>query len=625
MNRKVSYTYDDFKTNKPYEEMLLYLGKDNFVSVVQNMQARAEEVGFDMDEFDERYEACKERHENDEDDEMNVTAFTNQPLELLCGKYECFGNIIKLGKKIISYTPIMPVKVYKDIDNDGNTMYEVAFLVKGKWRTRVFPCRYLIDNRNVVKLADYDIDVSTGNARLLVEYLRIIIALNRDTFDRVKCVNHLGYADLGYVNGKRDHFSQFVPFSEDVVYSRVGTEGNYDIFKAIHECGNYETWLDEARRCRKHSIEARLCLSASFASVLLEPLLCQPFFVHLWSSTSGSGKSVALMLAISVWANPDLHGAFAQTADFTSAGGDRLMGFLKNLPVCIDETQLSKRGGESKLDIYSLTEGISKPKASRDNDHEIAKRLSWHNCFISTGETPLIQDNNIGAGAFNRLFEIKCPPNKSVIEDGISTADVLLNNYGFAGKRFLKLIQDEKIFAEDVREAYNLNRKDFERLGIASKNINIGAVLLVADTVASMYLFKDISSDGVSFLSPKDIVPFLHGKGEIELGKRAYEFFSDWIERNSAKFCDYDNDKEVETQEKYGEFKTVDNVRCACIISEVFREACFKNSYDPKAVLSSFKNDKLIFTNNTGFTKNVQVKKGSREKPRRVVLKLPDN
>ena len=40
------------------------------------------------------------------------------------------------------------------------------------------------------------------------------------------------------------------------------------------------------------SLTARILLAASFASPLLEPLNCLPFFVHLWGVDSGTGKTV---------------------------------------------------------------------------------------------------------------------------------------------------------------------------------------------------------------------------------------------------------------------------------------------------------------------------------------------
>lgn len=56
-------------------------------------------------------------------------------------------------------------------------------------------------------------------------------------------------------------------------------------------------------------------MAASFASVLLEPLGCLSFVFHLWGG-SGTGKTVGMMVAASVWGNP-AEGALTRTLNST--------------------------------------------------------------------------------------------------------------------------------------------------------------------------------------------------------------------------------------------------------------------------------------------------------------------
>ena len=46
-------------------------------------------------------------------------------------------------------------------------------------------------------------------------------------------------------------------------------------------------------------------VASSFASVLIELLHINPFIVHLWGK-SGTGKSVTLIIAMSIWGNPKI-------------------------------------------------------------------------------------------------------------------------------------------------------------------------------------------------------------------------------------------------------------------------------------------------------------------------------
>lgn len=45
-------------------------------------------------------------------------------------------------------------------------------------------------------------------------------------------------------------------------------------------------------------------------------------FVHLWGVESGTGKTVALMLAASVWGNPAI-GQYVQTFNATQVGHEK--------------------------------------------------------------------------------------------------------------------------------------------------------------------------------------------------------------------------------------------------------------------------------------------------------------
>ena len=82
-------------------------------------------------------------------------------------------------------------------------------------------------------------------------------------------------------------------------------------------------------------------LAASFASPILSLVGSLPFFVHLWGVDSGTGKTVGLMAAASVWGNPAL-GSYIQTFNATQVGHERTAAFLNHLPMCIDELQLTK-------------------------------------------------------------------------------------------------------------------------------------------------------------------------------------------------------------------------------------------------------------------------------------------
>ena len=88
------------------------------------------------------------------------------------------------------------------------------------------------------------------------------------------------------------------------------------------------------------SVPARIMLAAGFASVLVEPCGGLPFFVHLWGNTEG-GKTVALMLAASIWANPRL-GEYVHSFNGTEVTQELSASFVNSMPLILDELQILK-------------------------------------------------------------------------------------------------------------------------------------------------------------------------------------------------------------------------------------------------------------------------------------------
>ena len=184
------------------------------------------------------------------------------------------------------------------------------------------------------------------------------------------------------------------------------------------------------------STTAKIILAASFASVLLEPLGCLPFFVHLWGVDSGTGKTVALMVAASVWGDPAI-GNYVKTFDGTVVGLEKTAAFLNELPLCLDELQLAKDSkGRTNFDVYKLAQGVGRTRGNRAGGVDLTP--TWHNCILTTGESPLTGQAS-GAGAVNRVIDIECKASQAVIRDGMRVSGMVKRNYGYAGKRFLCL------------------------------------------------------------------------------------------------------------------------------------------------------------------------------------------
>ena len=463
---------------------------------------------------------------------------------------------------------IAPVRRLINLDT-GMTKLMIAFERGGRLRYLIRDKRDLFDSRKIIELSSADVAVTSKTAANLSQFLCEIESRNYDAIPEQDSVGRLGWLENGL----------FSPFMKDVAFDGDAAFGK--IFSAMHESGDYETWLQCSVGCRKFSITAQIMLAASFASVLLSKIGGLPFFVHLWGVDSETGKTVALMLAASVWGDPQV-GRYVQTFRSTKVGHEYTANFLKNIPMCIDEKQL-----DSKFDVYQLAEGSGKTRGNKSGG--IAETPTWNLAILTTGETPL-NNAGAGAGALNRVIDIECRTEHKVIADGVATAKTLLKNYGFAGKSFLAQLTPELL-----AEAEELHEKYYRQLQILDKTDKQSApasLILTADYLADKLIFKT-----GNVLTPEKIVDFLKSKSEVSAGVRGYDYLCDWVALNTAKF----------SGENPGDVYGVIEGDFAYINRTAFRKACADGGYNETAVLSWLKSKNLIQTRGRAMTKSKRI------------------
>ena len=457
----------------------------------------------------------------------NQTDFYGQEKGLWCGKWTADdGGIYGIDRTGIEVCacphPILPVRRLVNIDT-GLEKIELSWRRGNIWKQGIFDKSTISDARAIVKLSDFGVSVNSDNARYLVKFLGEVESLNYDRIDTASSVGRLGWID-GH---------GFSPYVENLVFD--GLEDYRDRFESVRENGRYEAWLEAVRSIRAwESVATRAVLAASFASALVRPCGCLPFLLHLWGG-SETGKTVALMLAASVWANPEL-GRYIQSFNGTSVGKELGATFYNSLPLLLDELQIIDGSPANRLKfqqmIYELAEGIGRTRGKKGGG--LQKTGTWRNCIISTGEHPLI-DGNTAAGAANRTIEICCQDVKLFTEKGIgngkSAASFFQRNYGFAGRRFVERLQE----AGELDRAVVLHDEWIEKIAafgeVTDKQAASAALILTADTLAEEWIFQD----GVR-LDVEDLRPFLITKTRMDQNRRALEFLHDQIAMNPIRF-----------------------------------------------------------------------------------------
>lgn len=522
----------------------------------------------------------------------NVTQFDGQEMELDSGRWVADEFGIRTdgpyGSDIEACNhPIMPVLRLVNIDT-GAEKLQIAYRKGKQWRKVIAEKGVLASANKILELANVGVAVTSESAKHLVQYFYDLESLNYDRIPEKNSVSRLGWIeDEG-----------FSPYVEELVFD--GDANFRTFFESVKKRGSMEKWLGMARGIRQKSVFARVILASAFASVLVKPLGGLPFFVHLWGGTE-SGKTVGLMLAASVWANPEI-GRFIHTFNSTAVGREKSAAFVNSLPLILDELQIVKDKREFDKDIYMLSEGAGRTRGTKSGG--VDKTPTWANCILTSGEMPITGAGS-GGGAVNRIIEIEC--REKLFEDPRGVADTVRKNYGFAGRAFVEHLQQDGAMerAADLFKRYSVQLGEGDT---TEKQAMAAALVLTADNLATEWIFEDGRA-----LTAGEISEFLRTKASVSAHERGYQYLCETISQNANKFLGGD----APVSDVWGRLEDDDT---AIVIRKVFDSICADGGYNAQALLSWLAQNNYLQTSKPHLTKTVRI---NNIPTRCVVLRLP--
>ena len=515
----------------------------------------------------------------------NVIQFTQPPIEnLKCGKWECNDTGVTksiMGAGMIPQTvvacshPILPVERLINVDSETEKI-KIAFFKDNKWQNITVERSIVANKSNIIQLSDRGIEVNSENAKDLVSYIADVVSLNAKEIPVSKSTDRLGWIE-----------NKFAPYVNNLKYD--GDIAFKDVYASVKETGNYEEWKELCRQIREESKIAHLLLASSFASVLNEILGVLPYVVHIWGGT-GTGKTVGLMLAMSVWGNPEV-GKLVRTLNATQVALARYAAFVHDIPFAGDELQTIKNRWDSfdNLVMY-LTEGVDRGRGKAYGGIETLKE--WNCCFLFTGEEPITKATS-GGGVKNRVIEVEAT--EKVITDGNFVSNFVRKNYGHAGKEFIANIPKQEELQKKYREIFQEILKNTDT---TDKQAMAMATILLGDEISTDLIFKDKK------LTIEDVKSWLTSSKEVDVSARAYEWTMNWISQNINKF------KENESGEIWGKYIEDQNI---CLVNKtVYTNELNKAGFDFNAVIRNFAERNQIEKNSQGkfthFTKAFGIK-----------------
>ena len=276
-----------------------------------------------------------------------------------------------------------------------------------------------VDSRSLVELAGRGAPVGSSSARAAAAWLEVSEQHNAGIVPVEVAISRLGWTAAGGVRALQTSEGQHMLRAE---------EGHAQTARAVGTAGSRAQWLSMATEVNRSPVAA-IMLAASVASVMLEATGASPFVVDLHGLTS-QGKTTALRWAASAWADPGDGAAYILPWSATLAAIEGRAGFLRHLPLLLDDTKKVAPIDRPKIAGVVYQWGSGQGKA-RGHTHGVREVATWRSVLLSTGEAPLTRLAGEHAGLRLRVLPLDAQP----FPAGAAAVSLIggMNEWGHAG------------------------------------------------------------------------------------------------------------------------------------------------------------------------------------------------
>ena len=427
------------------------------------------------------------------------------------GKYTCNINGITDNQNYkFSYIPVFPVERYIN-EESGKEKVKIIFYKDNEWKEIIVDKSQLSINQKLLLLSDIGLDVNSENVKYYINYFNDILNLN--DIKKLSSVSHLGWFE-----------DSFIPYDTHGIFD--GENDFKNVFTALKSKGDYKLWLKTIKEARKQP-KIKILMAVVLASPLLEKLSIQPYIANFWSSMSGNGKTLSSMLAMSIWGDPS-PSALRLSSNSTQNFIISVASFMRNITCYFDELQIIKNNKYMDLNglVMDLCNGTEKGRLNKNSQAREVK--SWNCNFLFTNNDKMVKEN-AGEQIYNRVIDIEV--NETLYNNPNEVSNIILNNYGFLGKDYIKIVK--KIGFEKLRERYiAIYNNILNQTKATDKQASSLASIILADEIVVKNVFKDEQC-----LSIEDIKDLVNDKDEIRTSYKAKDYITNVISANENKFA----------------------------------------------------------------------------------------
>jgi uncharacterized protein (DUF927 family) len=431
------------------------------------------------------------------------------------GDYTCtIKGITDKSNFKFSNIPVLPVERYVNKES-GKEKVKIIFYKENKWKELTVDKSQLSISQKLLLLSDDGLDVNSNNVKYYIDYFSTIMSLN--DINKLESISHIGWRD-----------NLFVPYDTRGIFD--GEDDFKNIYKAISSKGNYQKWKDTIKELRKNK-KIRIIMDTTLASPLIEKINIPTFIVNVWSSASGSGKTLSCMTAMSIWGNPEM-GGLTLSSNCTQNFYTTVASFMRNYTVYFDELQIIKNSKTINFNnlIMDLCNGTEKGRLNKNSQAREVK--TWKNNFLFTNNDKMVTDN-AGEQIYNRVIDMEI--RGTLVNNGQKIARVIKNNYGFVGKDYIKYLQ--KIGFDEIFERFiKIFNEILQKTKATDKQANSLACILLANQLGNECIYEDDD-----LLTIDDLKEYINDKEEVRTCIKAKEYILNIIDINTKRFEENQN------------------------------------------------------------------------------------
>lgn len=417
--------------------------------------------------------------------------------------------------------PIKIRNIYEDIETK-EIYLELNYMYKEELK-EIMITRDIFTKNNLLELQKYGVDVTEENAKDLIKHL-----INCE----IDAEKNYTYTSLGwgsFNNNTIFKHCEFLPKQNSTALYC----GEFD----INPKGNKSEWIEMLNKEVIGNTELETIIAISLSSALVyvlnELIDGESIFVHL-SGDSTTGKSTALMLALSVWGSCDPHtkSLFLNW----NATSNALMRMMKNnngILVGIDESSVSTIEDFSKI-IYQLANG--KERIRMNKELKMDESGAWKTTIISTGENSLKGSSNQNKGISVRILEFNNIQWTKSAENAERIKNCVLNHYGHIWEDFVnKIIELGEIpIREMFKEVLNKLNENLVKNRLSKRLIKKIAAIVLAGEIANMTFDFKLNIEKITEFFNDNVL--LNNDIDEDIDVIALEYVKEYISKNARKF-----------------------------------------------------------------------------------------